>query len=63
MKKLHNKSYRVYYFIGDFWSSQGETRKSMLVRADSEEEAEQFFKSICPDCSFGWVEEYRTSRK
>lgn len=62
MKNIHSKRYRVYYFIGDFWSSQGETRKSMFIEADSEEDAERFFKQICPDYSFGWVEEYHVSR-
>jgi hypothetical protein len=52
------KKYRVYYFVGDFWSSEGEKRKSTVILAHSESEAEKIFKSSSPKSfNFGWVEE------
>lgn len=53
------KKFRVYYFVGDYWSSGGEQRKSIIVLAYSESEAEKIFKTqIAPkDASFGWIQE------
>lgn len=52
------KKYRVYYFVGDYWSSKGELRKSTIILAHSESEAEKVFKGISPkNYHFGWVEE------
>lgn len=52
------KKYRVYYFVGDYWSSKGETRKSTIILARSESEAEKVFKGNSPkNYRFGWVEE------
>lgn len=52
------KKYRVYYFVGDYWSSKGERRKSTIILAHSESEAEKVFKGISPkNFNFGWVEE------
>lgn len=56
------KSYRVYYFIGDFYSFQGETRKSIIIKAIDEDEAELIFKYSYPEVAFGWVEPCHTSR-
>lgn len=56
------KSYRVYYFIGDFYSFKGETRKSTIIKAINEDEAELIFKTTYPKKLFGWIEPYRTSR-
>ena len=54
--------YKVYYFTGDFYSSQGETRKSTTIWANDENEAEYIAKTMFPDTQFGWVEPYHTSR-
>ena len=53
------KKFRVYYFVGDYFSSRGEEEKSTIILARSESEAEQIFKSNPPRKydSFGWVEE------
>ena len=42
--KLRN--FKIYYFTGDYWSSEGETMKSAVIRAESEEDAEEAFCSI-----------------
>lgn len=60
--KIKYRQYRVYYFVGDFYDSQGETRKSVIIRARNEDEAERIFKVTYPDKNFGWVEDYRDSR-
>ena len=54
--------YRVYYFTGDFYSSKGEIRKSTIIWAKDENEAEYIAKTMFLDSQFGWVEPYRTSR-
>lgn len=54
--------YKVYYFIGDFYSSQGETRKSTTIWAKDENEAEYIAKTMFPGMQFGWVEPYHNSR-
>lgn len=52
------KKYRVYYFVGDYWSSKGEQRKSTVILAHSESEAEKVFKDNSPkNYHFGWIEE------
>lgn len=51
------KSFKVYYFVGDYWSSKGETRRYEMIRAHSELEAEIIFKSYYPERNFGWVDE------
>lgn len=53
-----NKKFIVYYYEGDFFSSKGEKRKSVMIMAKSETEAAYFFKHLYSDYSFGWVEEY-----
>ena len=53
---------KTYYFIGDFYSSKGEIRKSTIIWAKDENEAEYIAKTMFPDSQFGWVEPYRTSR-
>lgn len=60
MSKTHGKmkKFRVYYFVGDYWSSGGERRKSYIILAHSEAEAEKIFKTDPPPYdSFGWIEE------
>lgn len=61
MSKLHDdlKKFRIYYFIGDYWSSKGEQRKSTIVLARTESEAEKIFKKeITPrNANFGWIQE------
>ena len=53
------KKFRVYYFVGDYFSSRGEEEKSTIILARSESEAEQIVKNNPPRKydSFGWVEE------
>ena len=51
------KKFRVYYFIGDYFSSKGENRRYTIVLANSESEAEYIFKKQFFDCNFGWIEE------
>lgn len=53
------KKFKVYYFVGDYWSSSGEEERSVIIKARTEEEAKLIFKSEPPKpCdSFGWVEE------
>ena len=60
MKKKHKpKKFRVYYYIGDYFSSKGEERRSTVIYTDSEVEAELIFRSNHPEYSFGWAEEVR----
>lgn len=61
MSKKHEKlkSFKVYYFTGDYWSAKGETRRCDLNMARSESEAEYIFKRNYPDRNFGWVEEVK----
>lgn len=56
-KREKLKSFKVYYFTGDYWSTKGETRRCEVIMAHSEAEAEYIFKRNHPDRSFGWVEE------
>ena len=51
------KKFKIYYFMGDFWSGKGERRKSTIILARSESEAESIFKDQYSNCSFGWIEE------
>lgn len=51
------KKFKIYYFTGDFWSGKGEHRKSTIILARSESEAEKIFKNQYSNCSFGWIEE------
>lgn len=51
--RLHK--YKVYYFVGDFYSSKGETRKSTIICAIDENEAEHIAKASFPGTEFGWV--------
>lgn len=59
MNQKHDRfrSFKVYYFTGDFWSSKGEKRRCVVIMAHSESEAEYIFKMNHPDRNFGWVEE------
>lgn len=61
MRKIHDdlKKFRIYYFIGDYWSGKGEQRKSTIVLARTESEAEKIFKKeIAPkNANFGWIQE------
>ena len=51
------KKFKIYYFTGDFWSGKGERRKSTIILARSESEAESIFKDQYSSYSFGWIEE------
>ena len=57
--KDKTKKFKVFYFVGDYFSSKGERRKWTVIVADSESEAERIFKKQFADCSFGWIEEFR----
>lgn len=63
MKNLGLHCYKVYYFIGDFYSSQGEIRKSTTIWAKDENEAECIARIMFPGMQFGWVEPIHNSRK
>lgn len=53
------KKFKVFYFVGDYFSSKGERRKWTVIVADSESEAERIFKKQFTNFSFGWIEEFR----
>ena len=53
------RKFKVFYFVGDYFSSEGERRTWTVIVADSESEAERIFKKQFANCSFGWVEEFR----
>ena len=47
------RKFKVFYFVGDYFSSKGERRRWTVIVADSEEEAEYIFKKQFTNCSFG----------
>lgn len=51
------RKFKVFYFIGDYFSSKGEKRRYTIVLANSESEAEHIFKKQFFNCNFGWIEE------
>lgn len=51
------KKFKIIYFVGDYYSSEGEEERSTTLLAHSEEEAENDFRSIFRDAHFGWIEE------
>ena len=53
------RKFKVFYFVGDYFSSEGERRTWAVIVADSESEAERIFKKQFANCSFGWIEEFR----
>lgn len=55
--KSELRKFKVFYFIGDYFSSKGEKRRYTIVLADSESEAEYIFKKQFTTCNFGWIEE------
>lgn len=55
-KRRDKKQYKVYYFKGDYFSSEGERRYYTYVKASSEHEAEKLFKTLYPNCNFGWID-------
>ena len=57
--KDKSKKFKVFYFVGDYFSSKGERRKWTVIVADSELEAERIFKKQFTNCNFGWIEEFR----
>lgn len=58
-KKTKQRKFRVYYFKGDYFSSEGEERYSTVISAPNEQEAERIFKKMNPHYNFGWVDEIR----
>ena len=60
-KRKPLKKFKVYYFIGDYWSGKEETRRYRIIHARSESEAEQIFKKYYSYKNFGWVDEIRNS--
>ena len=53
------RKYRVIYFIGDYWSTEGEKQMSMIIKARSESEAEWLFRHYHSNGKtnhFGWIE-------
>jgi hypothetical protein len=61
-KKPKQKEFKVYYFKGDYFSSEGEQRYVTMISADNERDAEYIFKKIYPNCSFGWIDEIRKEK-
>ena len=57
--KDKSKKFKVFYFVGDYFSSEGERRTWTVIVADSESEAERIFKKRFTNCNFGWIEEFR----
>lgn len=55
--KDKRKKFKVYYFVGDYFSSKGEQRRYTIIVADSESDAEYIFKRSFANCNFGWIEE------
>ena len=53
------RKFKVFYFVGDYFSSKGERRRWTIILANSEAEAEHIFKKQFANCSFGWIEEFR----
>lgn len=51
------KSYKITYFEGDYFSSNGEEMKTAVILARSEAEVEESFKSIFRGCHIGVIEE------
>ena len=58
-KKSKQKEFKVYYFKGDYFSSEGEQRYVTIISADNESDAEYIFKKLYSNCSFGWIEEMK----
>lgn len=55
--KSKQKKFKVYYFVGDYFSSKGERRRYTIIVADSESDAEYIFKRSFANYNFGWIEE------
>lgn len=51
------KSYKITYFEGDYFSSNGEEMKTAVILGRSEAEVEESFKSIFRGCHVGVIEE------
>ena len=49
------RKFKVFYFIGDYFSSKGEKRRYTIVLANSESEAEYIFKKQFFNCNFASV--------
>lgn len=54
------KTYKITYFEGDYFSSQGEEMKTVYVAGRSEAEAEEIFKSMFKRCHIGLIEEVKS---
>lgn len=54
------RTYKVTYFEGDYFSSQGEEMKTVCVAGRSEAEAEEIFKSMFKRCHIGLIEEVKS---
>ena len=57
VKKQKLKTFKVFYFIEGKHAWDDEKRKSIIIHARSESEAEYFFEYDFPNYNFGWVEE------
>lgn len=53
------KRFKVYWFTGDYWSTEGEEQHCCVISAHSELEAEYIFKRSHSERSFGWAEEIK----
>ena len=57
VKQQKLKKFKVFYFIEPEHAWEDEKRKSIIIYARSESEAEEIFKHEFLDCNFGWIEE------
>lgn len=57
VKRQKLKKFKIFYFIEGKHAWDDEKRKSIIIYAESESEAEYFFKCEFQNCNFGWVEE------
>ena len=57
VKEQKLKKFKIFYFIEPKHAWEDERRKSIILRAQTESEAEEIFKYEFLDCNFGWIEE------
>lgn len=53
------RKFKVYYFRGDYWSSEGEELDFVVIAAESEDDAERIFMRDYKrrGLSLGWIDE------
>lgn len=56
-KRDRLRRFKITYFVGDYYSSDGEEEKSTIIEAENEVEAERLFYYMFRHNSLGWIEE------